>query len=103
MLLDQARRPLREARIAEPHPRPAELLLRVRACGVCRTDLHIFDGDLARPKLPLVLGHQIVGIDEDGRRVGVPWLAWTCGQCEYCETGRENLCRRARFTGRDVD
>ena len=103
MLLDQARRPLREARIADPHPRPAELLLRVRACGVCRTDLHIFDGDLARPKLPLVLGHQIVGETEDGRRVGVPWLAWTCGECRYCLAGLENLCARGQFTGYDHD
>ena len=81
----------------------AQLLLRVHACGVCRTDLHLRDGELEPGHLPLILGHQIVGVDEDGRRVGVPWLAWTCGECEYCSSGRENLCRRARFTGRDVD
>ena len=75
----------------------------MHACGVCRTDLHLRDGELEPGHLPLILGHQIVGVDEDGRRVGVPWLAWTCGECEYCESGRENLCRRARFTGRDVD
>jgi propanol-preferring alcohol dehydrogenase len=101
MLLDHARRPLREAQIADPQPRPAELLLRVRACGICRTDLHIFDGELARPKLPLVLGHQIVCETEDGRRVGVPWLAWTCGECRYCLAGLENLCDRGQFTGYD--
>ena len=75
----------------------------MHACGVCRTDLHLRDGELEPGHLPLILGHQIVGVDEDGRRVGVPWLAWTCGECEYCLSGRENLCRRARFTGRDVD
>ena len=87
----------------EPEARDGQLLLRVHACGVCRTDLHLRDGELEPGHLPLILGHQIVGIDEDGRRVGVPWLAWTCGECEYCRSGRENLCRRARFTGRDVD
>jgi propanol-preferring alcohol dehydrogenase len=70
---------------------------------VCRTDLHIVDGELDRPKLPLVLGHQIVGETDDGRRLGVPWLGWTCGECRYCSTERENLCDRARFTGYDVD
>jgi propanol-preferring alcohol dehydrogenase len=78
-----------------------QLLLRVRACGVCRTDLHIVDGEL--PKLPLVPGHQIVGEAEDGRRLGVPWLGWTCGTCRFCASGRENLCDRARFTGYDID
>ena len=87
--------------------------LDVRACGVCRTDLHIIDGELSRPKLPLVLGHQIVGTVAAlgdgvtrfaaGQRVGVPWLAWTCGQCRFCRDGRENLCDEARFTGYDVD
>jgi propanol-preferring alcohol dehydrogenase len=81
----------------------AQVLLRVRACGVCRTDLHIVDGELDRPKLPLVPGHQIVGETEDGRRLGVPWLGWTCGECRHCLTGRENLCDRARFTGYDID
>jgi len=82
----------------------------VRACGVCRTDLHVLDGELPRPKLPLVLGHEIVGEVvssrgrfEPGDRVGVPWLGWTCGECAYCLTGRENLCDRARFTGYDTD
>ena len=75
----------------------------MRACGVCRTDLHVVDGELTRPKLPLVPGHQIVGETEDGRRLGVPWLGWTCGECRYCRSGRENLCDRARFTGYDLD
>jgi propanol-preferring alcohol dehydrogenase len=79
------------------------VLLEVRACGVCRTDLHIVDGELPDPKLPLVLGHQIVGVTEDGRRLGVPWLGWTCGECRYCRSGRENLCDRARFTGYQLD
>jgi propanol-preferring alcohol dehydrogenase len=70
---------------------------------VCRTDLHIVDGELARPKLPLVVGHQIVGVADDGRRLGVPWLGWTCGECRFCTSGRENLCVRARFTGYDLD
>jgi propanol-preferring alcohol dehydrogenase len=77
--------------------------LHVRACGVCRTDLHIVDGELTEPKLPLVPGHQIVGETEDGRRLGVPWLGWTCGTCRYCTSGRENLCDLARFTGYDLD
>jgi alcohol dehydrogenase, propanol-preferring len=86
------------------------VLLRVKACAVCRTDLHVVDGELPEAKLPLVLGHQIVGeVVEDGERfaggsrVGVPWLGWTCGECRYCLSGRENLCDRARFTGYDVD
>lgn len=103
MLLDRPGSPLRAAELDVPEPGPDQLLLRVRACGVCRTDLHIRDGELARPKLPLVLGHQIVGETDAGRRVGVPWLAWTCGDCRYCRSGRENLCERARFTGYDVD
>src|SRR4051812_9102727 len=103
MLFEAAGRPLREAEIPDPEPGPGELLLRVRACAVCRTDLHIVDGELASPKLPLVLGHQIVGKAEDGRRLGVPWLGWTCGECRFCTSGRENLCDRARFTGYDLD
>jgi len=113
MLLDSARTPLRPADIPVPRPGPGQLRLRVRACGVCRTDLHIVDGELKRPKLPLVLGHQIVGTVEEaerdagrhaaGSRVGVPWLGWTCGECGYCRSGRENLCRRARFTGYEMD
>ena len=89
--------------LERPESAPGQLLLRVRACGVCRTDLHIVDGELTHPKLPLVLGHQIVGETDDGRRVGVPWLGWTCGKCRYCVSGRENLCDRARFTGYDID
>jgi propanol-preferring alcohol dehydrogenase len=89
-----------------PRPRagPGQLLLRVRACGLCRTDLHILDGEVRPSRLPVVPGHQIVGISEaDGRRVGVPWLGWTCGECAACRSGQENLCRRARFTGCDLD
>jgi propanol-preferring alcohol dehydrogenase len=89
--------------VAVPEPGPGQVLLRVRACGVCRTDLHIVDGELDRPKLPLIPGHQIVGEADDGRRLGVPWLGWTCGECRYCTSGRENLCDRARFTGYDID
>jgi alcohol dehydrogenase, propanol-preferring len=102
-LLDDPGRPLRLAEVDEPSPAPGQLLLRVEACGVCRTDLHLRDGEVAAGHLPLILGHQIVARDEDGRRVGVPWLGWTDGDCEYCRSGRENLCVRARFTGKDVD
>ena len=103
MVLEAPGRPLRSVEREVPRPGPGELLLEVRACGVCRTDLHLLDGELEAPA-PRVLGHQIVGVvaGED-RRVGVPWLAWTCGECRYCRSGRENLCTRARFTGRDVD
>jgi propanol-preferring alcohol dehydrogenase len=103
---------LRECEIPVPVPRDGQLLIRVTACAVCRTDLHIVDGELTKPKLPLVLGHEIVGtvveapVDSrfrPGDRVGVPWLGWTCGECAYCTTGRENLCDRARFTGYDID
>ena len=98
-----------------PHlaPGPGQVGLQVSACGVCRTDLHIIDGELTEPKLPLVLGHQIVGTVRDlgpgvtrfveGQRVGVPWVGWTCGECNYCRSGRENLCDRARFTGYTLD
>jgi propanol-preferring alcohol dehydrogenase len=103
MVLDAPGRPLRAAELAEPEAGPGEVLLEVRACGVCRTDLHIVEGELPKPKLPLVLGHQIVGYTEDGRRLGVPWLGWTDGTCRYCRTGRENLCDHARFTGYDLD
>jgi propanol-preferring alcohol dehydrogenase len=103
MVLDAAAAPLRPAELERPEPGPGQVLLRVRACGVCRTDLHVVDGELTRPKLPLVVGHQIVGEAEDGRRLGVPWLGWTCGECRYCLSGRENLCDRARFTGYDLD
>jgi alcohol dehydrogenase, propanol-preferring len=92
------------AEVPDPLPGPGEILIEVAACGVCRTDLHIVDGQLDRPKLPLILGHQIVGrIAGEGSRVGVPWLGWTCGVCAYCTSGRENLCDRAQFTGYDRD
>jgi len=113
MLLETAGRPLVAATLPNPAPGPQQLLLRVLACGVCRTDLHVADGELPRPKLPLVLGHEIVGeVVAAGRgahrfaagaRVGVPWLGWTCGECRHCRAGRENLCERARFTGYDID
>jgi alcohol dehydrogenase, propanol-preferring len=113
MVLEQQRQPLRQADLPVPEPEPGELLVRIHACGVCRTDLHIVDGELTEPKLPLVPGHQIVGTVEKlgegaerfqaGDRVGVPWLGWTDGECRYCLTGRENLCDRARFTGYDLD
>jgi propanol-preferring alcohol dehydrogenase len=108
MLFHGPGRPLAEADVPRPAPGPGEVLLRVRACGVCRTDLHVLEGDLAEPKLPLVLGHQIVGEVVErgpgaalaaGRRVGVPWLGFTCGECRPCRRGQENLCVRARFTG----
>ncbi len=110
MVLEAPRTPLRVTELPDPEPGPGEILFRVRACGVCRTDLHIVDGDLEEPKLPLVPGHQIVGEVlrggerfHTGDRVGVPWLGWTCGECRYCVAGQENLCDRARFTGYDVD
>jgi propanol-preferring alcohol dehydrogenase len=113
MLLRAAGAPLEPAELSDPEPRAGTVRLRVHACGVCRTDLHVADGELAQPKLPLVLGHQIVGkVDATGDeverfapgdRVGVPWLGWTCGECRYCRSGRENLCDRARFTGYDLD
>lgn len=103
MVLEQVGRPLRPTEREAPVAGNGELLIRVEACGICRTDLHLCDGEVEVPELPRILGHQIVGTTEDGRRVGVPWLAWTCGACGYCESGRENLCPNARFTGRDVD
>jgi propanol-preferring alcohol dehydrogenase len=103
MVLDAPGQPLREVELPDPEPGPGHLLLTVKACGVCRTDLHVADGELPNPKLPLVLGHQIVGLAEDGRRLGVPWLGWTDGECRYCRSGRENLCDRARFTGYHLD
>jgi propanol-preferring alcohol dehydrogenase len=103
ILLEAPGAPLRAATIPDPEPGPGQLLLKVRACAVCRTDLHLRDGEIPAPKLPVVLGHQIVGDTEDGRRVGVPWLGWTDGECRYCSSGRENLCVNARFTGRDID
>ena len=110
MVLRRAGQPLEEAELPDPQPATGQALLRVLACGVCRTDLHVFDGELTRPKLPLVLGHEIVGevvssagSFAPGDRVGVPWLGWTCGECAHCLAGRENLCDRARFTGYDLD
>ena len=113
MLFEGAGRPLREAELEQPVPGRGQVRLRVRGCGVCRTDLHIVDGELAEPKLPLVLGHQIVATvaerGPDAKRfepdelVGVPWLGWTCGRCRYCRSGRENLCDNARFTGYTID
>jgi propanol-preferring alcohol dehydrogenase len=104
MVLDGPGRPLRLAELPVPEAGPGESLIRVHACGVCRTDLHILDGEVAAGRLPLVPGHQIVGtVEGSGRRVGVPWLGWTCGECRFCRGGRENLCDRARFTGCDRD
>ena len=104
MLFEGVGSPLRLAEVAVPEPGPGQLLLRVLACGVCRTDLHLLDGEVEIAQPPRVLGHQIVArVEPDGRRVGVPWLGWTCGECAYCRSGRENLCPRARFTGRDID
>lgn len=113
ILFDGPGTPLRRAEVAVPEPGTDQVLLRVRACGICRTDLHILAGELSEPKLPLVLGHQIVGEVEGtgtdvgglvlGQRVGVPWLGWTDGTCRYCTSGRENLCPNAKFTGYQID
>ena len=113
MILDKAGSPLRPVEVPTPVPGPEELLLRVHVCAVCRTDLHIVDGELAEPKLPIIPGHQIVGTVvatgkrvtrfAAGARVGVAWLGATCGGCRYCRTGRENLCNHPRFTGYQVD
>lgn len=113
MVLESVGSPLRLAELPVPEPGPGEVLLRVSACAVCRTDLHVVDGELPDPKLPLVPGHQIVGIVESvgegvvrfavGDRVGVPWLGYADGACRYCRTGRENLCDEARFTGYQID
>jgi alcohol dehydrogenase, propanol-preferring len=113
MLFEKGGQPLRKAELPIPRPGSGQVLIRVRACAVCRTDLHIVDGELAQPKLPLIPGHEIVGIIEKkgegaerfdiGDRVGIPWLGWTCGECSYCLWGRENLCDKARFTGYTID
>jgi propanol-preferring alcohol dehydrogenase len=113
MLLEEPGTPLRLREIAVPRPEAGQLLIKVHACGVCRTDLHIIDGELSQPKLPLILGHEIVGsvvtigtgVDRFrcGDRVGVPWLGSTCGRCRYCQKGGENLCDQARFTGYTID
>jgi len=113
MVLEEAGRPLRPAEIDMPVAGPGQVRLKVQACGICRTDLHVVDGELTEPKLPLVPGHQIVGVVDAvgesvagvtvGETVGVPWLGWTCGLCRYCLSGRENLCEQAKFTGYDLD
>jgi len=109
-VLERQREPLQLEELPDPEPGPGQILLEVAACGVCRTDLHIADGELTEPKLPLVMGHQIVARVlssgerfEPAQRVGVPWLGWTDGTCRYCRSGRENLCDNARFTGYDID
>jgi propanol-preferring alcohol dehydrogenase len=113
MVVDRPGQPLRMAELPRGAPGPGQLLVRVAACGVCRTDLHVADGDLPLPRSPIVPGHEIVGRVEalgtgvdgfaTGSRVGVPWLGWTCGRCRYCASGRENLCDEARFTGYHLD
>jgi propanol-preferring alcohol dehydrogenase len=113
MVLETAGTSLLCRDLLPPRPGPGQVAIRVAACGVCRTDLHVVDAELEHPKLPLVLGHQIVGVVAEavgatrglgpGARVGVPWLGWTCGSCAHCIGGRENLCERARFTGYDID
>ena len=113
MVLEAPREPLRMRSVLIPTPGSGQLLLRVRACAVCRTDLHVVDGELSHPKLPLIPGHEIVGVVERagpgvsgwsvGERVGVPWLGWTCGTCDYCRRGQENLCDSALFTGYTLD
>jgi len=113
MQLDAPRQPLQFRDLPIPVPAPGQVLIRTRACGVCRTDLHVVDGDLTQGKLPIIPGHEIVGEVVElgpgttglasGQRVGVPWLGYTCGQCRYCRAGHENLCDRARFTGYHLD
>jgi propanol-preferring alcohol dehydrogenase len=113
MVFEGVGRPLRSAQVSIPQPGPGQVQVRVSTCGICRTDLHVIDGELPRPKLPLILGHQIVGVvtargegvdtPDVGDWVGIPWLGWTCGRCGYCLSGRENLCDSARFTGYDID
>lgn len=113
MVLERPGTPLRLREAPVPAPAPGQVLVRVRACGVCRTDLHVADGELPDPKLPLVPGHEVVGTVvakgdgvegfAEGDRVGVPWLGWTCGTCRYCRRGQENLCENARFTGYTLD
>src|SRR5712692_4915591 len=113
MLFESPGQPLRLAELPTPKPGRGQFLIRVHACAVCRTDLHVVDGELTQPKFPLIPGHEIVGTVEAksegaqrfeiGDRVGVPWLGWTCGQCAFCQSGRENLCDRAHFTGYTLD
>jgi alcohol dehydrogenase, propanol-preferring len=103
MLLDEPGKPLRADNVEMPQAGRNQVLIQVHACGVCRTDLHLRDGEVEAGHLPLILGHQIVGTTGEGRRVGVPWLGWTDGDCDYCNRGLENLCPNALFTGRDID
>ena len=113
MVLEAARRPLVLRDVPEPMPGPGQLRIRILACAVCRTDLHVVDGELPDPKLPLIIGHEIVGEVEKigagvvgfelGQRIGIPWLGWICGKCKFCRSGRENLCEKARFTGYTID
>jgi propanol-preferring alcohol dehydrogenase len=103
MVLDAPGAGLRAADLPVPEPTGDQARIRIHVCGVCRTDLHVSDGEVAPTRSPLVLGHQIVGTTDEGDRVGVPWLGWTCGVCRYCRSGRENLCPRALFTGKDID
>ena len=113
MVLEQPGSPLLLHELPLPEPAAGQVRVRVQACGVCRTDIHVVDGELPDPKLPLVLGHQIVGIVDAAAadvedvavddRIGIPWLGWTCGECRFCRSGRENLCDRALFTGYQLD
>ncbi|NIG55432.1 zinc-dependent alcohol dehydrogenase family protein [Chitinophaga sp. Cy-1792] len=113
MVLEAAGSPLVQRLITVPHPDDYQVLIKVTACAICRTDIHIIDGDLKHPKLPLVPGHQIVGVVAAlgsqvkditiGQQIGVPWLGYTCGECDYCRNGQENLCDHARFTGYNID
>ena len=103
VILERQGQPVQPTTLPDPQPASGQLLLNIKACGVCRTDLHLRDHEIEATKLPVVLGHQIVATTEGGRRVGVPWLGWTDGTCHYCTTDRENLCVNARFTGRDID
>ena len=113
MVLDAPGKPLRPAELPSPKPGAGQVLVKVHACAICRTDLHVVDGELPNPKLPLIPGHEIVGtvagLGEGaerfpvGARVGIPWLGWTCGECKFCRSNRENLCERARFTGYNID
>src|SRR5262249_24627731 len=113
MVLDRVRTPLVLRDVRVPEPGAGQVQIKVNACAVCRTDLHVVDGELPNPKLPLIIGHEIVGrvtrVGQGvmhpavGDRVGVPWLGWTCGRCRYCRAGNENLCEFARFTGYTID
>ena len=113
MILEKPGTALRETEVPAPSPNVGQVKVRVRACAVCRTDLHVVDGELPHPKLPLIPGHEVIGEVVErgaqaehlhvGTRVGIPWLGWTCGHCQYCRTNRENLCDEARFTGYTID